>query len=134
MSKRLAPSMSPDTQVFWDGLREHKLLIQRCAGCGTLRHPPRPMCPSCSSLAWDTVEASGRGTVHSFVMPQHPPFPFMEYPYIVALVDLEEGTRLISNLIDVAPDEASIGMPVEVTYVEFDDDLVLHQFRPAVTG
>jgi uncharacterized OB-fold protein len=89
------------------------------------------MCPSCNALGWDTVEASGRGTVHSFVMPQHPQFPFLEYPYIVALVELEEGTRLISNLCDVTPEEASIGMPVEVFYADFDDGLVLHQFRPA---
>jgi uncharacterized OB-fold protein len=131
MSYRLAPSVSPDTQFFWDGLKDHKLLIQRCASCGALRHPPRPMCPACNSLEWDTVTASGRGTVHSFVMPQHPPMPFMEYPYIVALVDLEEGTRLLSNLCEIAPEEASIGMPVEVFYEEFDEGLVLHQFRPA---
>jgi uncharacterized OB-fold protein len=131
MSYRLAPSVSPDTQFFWDGLKDHKLLIQRCASCGALRHPPRPMCPACNSLEWDTVTASGRGTVHSFVMPQHPPMPFMEYPYIVALVDLEEGTRLLSNLCEIASEEASIGMPVEVFYEEFDEGLVLHQFRPA---
>jgi uncharacterized OB-fold protein len=131
MSFRLAPSVSPDTQFFWDGLKDHQLLIQRCASCGVLRHPPRPMCPSCNSLDWDTVTSSGRGTVHSFVMPQHPPMPFMEYPYIVALVDLEEGTRLLSNLCEVAPEDASIGMPVEVFYEEFDEGLVLHQFRPA---
>ncbi len=130
MSMRLAPSMSPDTQFFWDGLKEHRLLIQRCAACGTLRHPPRPMCPSCNALGWDTVEASGRGTVHSFVMPQHPAFPFMEYPYIVALVDLAEGTRLVSNLVEVTPEQATIGMEVEVVYTEFDGGLVLHQFRP----
>ncbi len=131
MTFRLAPSMSPDTQFFWDGLKEHRLLIQRCSGCATLRHPPRPMCPSCNTLGWDTVESSGRGTVRSFVLPHHPPMPFLEYPYIVALVELEEGTRLISNLCAVAPDEASVDMAVEVFYDEFDDGLVLHQFRPA---
>jgi uncharacterized OB-fold protein len=131
MSMRLAPSTSPDTQFFWDGLREHRLLIQRCGGCGALRHPPRPMCPSCRSLTWDTVEASGHGTLHSFVMPQHPPLPFMEPPYIVALVDLEEGTRIVSNLRDISPEHAAIGMAVEVFFETFDDDLVLHQFRPA---
>lgn len=131
---RLAPSMSPDTQFFWDGLRDHRLLIQRCVDCGTLRSPPRPMCPSCNSLAWDTIEASGRGTVHSFVMPQHPPLPFMEYPYIVALIDLEEGLRLVSNLREIDPGEAGIGMAVEVFYEAFDGDLVLHQFRPAVAS
>jgi uncharacterized OB-fold protein len=131
MSTRLAPSISPDTQFFWDGLREHQLLIQRCVGCGALRHPPRPMCPRCRSLQWDTLPASGRGTVHSFVVPRHPPMPFMEEGYIVALIELEEGTRLVSNLCDIAPEDASIGLPVEVFYLELDDGLVLHQFRPA---
>ncbi len=130
MSARLAPTITLDTAFFWEGLREHRLLIQRCASCSRLRHPPRPMCPACNSLEWDTVESSGRGTVHSFVMPQHPPFPFMTYPYIVALVDLAEGVRLISNLVDIAPDDASIGIPVEVGFAEFDGGLVLHQFRP----
>ena len=76
MSFRLSPSMTADTQFFWDGVKAHQLLIQRCAGCGRLRHPPRPMCPSCHSLEWETVEASGSGTVYSFVMPRHPPVPW----------------------------------------------------------
>lgn len=130
MATRLRPTISPDTAFFWEGLRERRLLIQRCASCGVLRHPPRPMCPECNSLDWDTIEASGHGTVHSFVMPQHPQFPFMEYPYIVVLVDLDEGVRVVSNLVDIAPDDAWIGMSVVVDYVTFDDDLVLHQFRP----
>ena len=134
MSMRLAPSMSPDTQFFWDGLKERRLLIQRCTTCGTLRHPPRPMCPKCTELGWDTVQASGRGTVHSFVMPQHPQFPFLDYPYVVALVELEEGTRLVSNVIEIAPEDIEIGMAVEVTYVEFENGVVLHQFRPAVAS
>ncbi len=131
MSLRLGPSMSPDTAFFWDGLREHRLLIQRCIGCGALRHPPRPMCPACSSLGWDTIEASGRGTVHSFVVPRHPVLPFMDDPTVVVLVDLEEGTRLVSNLRDVDPTDVVIDMPVEVFFEAFDGDLVLHQFRPA---
>ncbi len=130
MATPLHPSISPDTEFFWNGLRDQQLLIQRCVSCGTLRHPPRPMCPHCNSLEWDTVIASGRGTVHSFVMPQHPQFPFMDYPYIVALVDLEEGVRLVSNLIGIAPEDAQIDMPVEVCFTEFDDGFVLHQFRP----
>ena len=103
MATRLAPSVSPDTEFFWNGLRDRKLLIQRCTGCQTLRQPARPMCPSCNSLDWVTVEASGRGTVYSYVMPQHPPMPLMEYPYIVALIELEEGLRLVSNLCEIAP-------------------------------
>ena len=129
MATPLRPSMSPDTEFFWNGLRERRLLIQRCSSCGILRHPPRPMCPHCLSIEWDTIESTGRGTVHSFVMPQHPQFPFMDYPYIVALIDLAEGVRLVSNLIDIEPENAWIDMPVEVSFTEFDDGFVLHQFR-----
>jgi len=130
MSSRLAPSMTADSQFFWDGVRDHKLLIQRCSQCGALRHPPRPMCPQCQSLTWDTVEASGRGTVYSFVIPHHPPLPWFPDPYVVALVDLEEGTRLVSNIVGVAPDGVTVGMAVSVRYEHFDDDVVLPLFAP----
>jgi uncharacterized OB-fold protein len=126
--------MNRDTEFFWNGLREHKLLLQRCEGCGTVRHPPRPMCPRCNSLEWDTVEASGRGTVYSHIVPRHPRFPFMEEPFVVALVELDEGVRLVSNLCDVDPASITPGLDVEVFFAEFDGDLVLHQFRPAVAG
>jgi uncharacterized OB-fold protein len=131
MATRLAPTVSPDTEFFWTGLRNNELLIQRCTQCGTLRNPPRPMCPHCQSLDWDAIKATGRGTVYSWVMPQYPPMPFMEYPYIVALVALEEGIRLVSNLVDIAPARVEVGMPVEVCFDTFDGDFVLHQFRPA---
>jgi uncharacterized OB-fold protein len=130
MTMRLAPTTTLDTQFFWDALRERRLLIQRCTGCGALRHPPRPMCPGCNDLGWDTIESSGRGTVYSFVMPLHPQFPWFEYPYVVALVELEEGTRIVSNVCDVAPADVTIGMPVEAFFAEFDGGLVLPQFRP----
>ena len=131
MNSRLAPSMTADSQFFWDGVREHRLLIQRCARCGALRHPPRPMCPECHSLEWDAVEASGRGTVYSFVIPHHPPLPWFPEPYVVALVDLEEGTRLVTNIVGAAPGDVTIGMPVEVRFEHFDGDLVLPLFAPA---
>jgi uncharacterized OB-fold protein len=121
--------MTRDTQFFWDGLNEHKLLIQRCTECSARRHPPRPMCPKCNSLSWEPIESSGRGVVYSFVMPVQPQFPFFDYPYIVALVELEEGIRLVSNLCDITADDASIGMPVEVFFEQFDG-FVLPQFRP----
>ena len=130
MAPRLAPAIGRDTEFFWNGLRERKLLIQRCTGCGTLRHPPRPMCPKCRSLEWDSVVSSGRGTVYSYVMPLEPRFHFFDYPYIVVLVELDEGVRLVSNLCDIAPADVTVGMPVEVFYRTFDNDLVLHQFRP----
>ncbi|BCZ23302.1 Zn-ribbon domain-containing OB-fold protein [Mycobacterium senriense] len=135
MATRLAPAITGDTEFFWNGLRDNKLLIQRCGGCGKLRHPPRPMCPHCRSLQWEAIESSGRGTVYSYVMPHEPKFPFFEYPYVVVLVELEEGVRLVSNLTGIDPADVRPGMPVEVYYQTFDgagsEDLVLHQFRPS---
>lgn len=126
---RLAPTVTPDTAFFWDGLKEHRLRIQRCTDCGRLRHPPRPMCPHCNSLAWDAIDAAGTGTVHSFVMPRHPDFGFAP-PHIVALVDLDEGTRLVTNLVDVDEAAVHIGMRVRVRFEEFDGGLVLPLFAP----
>ena len=131
MSDRLAPTTTPDTRFFWDGVKAGKLLIQRCTGCGTLRHPPRPMCPKCNALGWDTIESSGRGTVYSFILPRHPPWPWFEGgTYIVALIELEEGTRLLSNLCDVDPAAVTIGMPVQAFVRQFDNGVALPQFRP----
>jgi uncharacterized OB-fold protein len=126
---RLAPTVTPDTEFFWSGLKEHRLLIQRCAGCRALRHPPRPMCPRCNSLEWDTIESAGRGSVHSFVLPRHPDFGFAD-PHIVALVELDEGTRIVTNLVGVDPDHVSIGQRVAVRYETFDGDLTLPFFTP----
>jgi uncharacterized OB-fold protein len=131
MSARLAPAVTVDTAFFWDALRHHHLVIQRCVSCGTLRHPPRPMCPRCQSLEWDTVDASGRGTVVSFVIPHHPPLPWFPEPFVVALVELEEGTRLVTNVVGAAPDAVTIGMAVQVRFEHFDDGLVLPLFVPA---
>lgn len=134
MAARLAPAISPDTEFFWNGLRDNKLLIQRCQGCGALRHPPRPMCPHCRSLDWATVESSGHGTVYSHVVPLEPKFPFFDYPHIVVLVELDEGVRLVSNLCGVDPAAVTVGMEVDVFYQTFDGGLVLHQFRPTPEG
>ena len=128
---RLDPSISPDTAFFWQGVTEGRLLIQRCNECGALRHPPRPMCPACNSLTWDTIESTGKGEVYSFVLPRHPRYPGFDDPHIAVLVELEEGTRLVSNLCDIDPDEVTVGMPVEVFFESFDGGLVLPQFRPA---
>jgi uncharacterized OB-fold protein/acyl dehydratase len=122
------------TQVkaFWvEGARQHRLLIQRCKECGTLRHPPRPMCAECRSYEWDVVDASGRGTVYSFVVNHYPQVPAFDYPLAVGLIELEEGTRLVANVIGVQPGDISVGMPVEVEWVDHDPDLSLPAFRPA---
>ena len=124
MSDRLAPTTTPDTKFFWDALNEGRLLIQRCKGCAGLRHP------RCNSLEWDTIEASGRGTVHSFVLPRHPSWPWFDGTYVVALIDLEEGTRIVSNLCEIEADDVTIGLPVEAFIRKFDNGVALPLFRP----
>lgn len=128
---RPRPAINRDNAFFFEGAAEHRLLIQRCTSCGTLRHPPGPMCPACHTTEWDTVESSGRGTVHSYVVNHYPQVPSFEYPLIVALVDLEEGTRLVSNLVDVEPDAVEIGMAVAVQWLDAGGDLTLPVFAPA---
>ncbi len=130
-AKRPLPGISDDTRFFWEGARAGKLLIQRCQGCGTLRHPPGPVCSSCHSFEWDTVQASGRGTVYSFVVMHYPEVPPFDHPNPIALVELQEGTRLISQLVGVKPGEVKIGQAVQVEFNSFNDgELVLPQFRP----
>lgn len=128
--KRAAPVPARDDQFFWEGVAAGELRLQRCASCGRLRHPPRPMCPFCHSLKFEVERASGRGVVYSYVIPRHPPLPASEEPPIVVLVELEEGARLVSNLCGVAPGAVRDGMPVEVFFAEFEGGVRLHQFRP----
>jgi uncharacterized OB-fold protein len=128
---RPRPAINGDNQFFWDGVNEGKLLIQRCTKCAQLRHPPGPACPNCGSLEWDTVESSGRGTVFSYVVPHYPPAPMFGDEYVVVLVELDEGVRFVSNLVDVAPDDVEIGTPVEVTFVQTDPELTLPLFKRA---
>ena len=127
---RPRPSLTLDNQWWFDAFRSHRLLIQRCSGCSTLRNPPRPMCDRCRSLEWDTVEASGRGTVFSFVVNHYPQVPAFDYPLAVGLIELQEGTRLVADVIRIDPSEVRIGMEVEVEFVDHDPDLSLPAFHP----
>jgi uncharacterized OB-fold protein/acyl dehydratase len=128
---RPRPALTQDNAFFFEGAKRHRLLIQRCTVCGTLRHPPRPSCARCRSFDWDTLEASGRGTIFSFVVNHYPQVPAFDYPLVVALVELEEGTRLVANVSGITPETARIGMAVEAAFEDFDDDLSLPVFHPA---
>ncbi len=127
---RPAPHPSRNSAFFWEGCKRGVLLVQRCAECAELRYPPRPMCPNCQSLEHEEIELSGRATLHSWAKPVHPLLPMFELGYLIALVDLEEGPRLLSNLCDVAPEDIEIGMPLEVFFVETAEAAAVHQFRP----
>lgn len=132
--RRPAPIRSEDNVVFWDACRDGRLIAQRCAECGRLRHPPRPMCPHCGSLNVEITELSGRGTVYSYAALHHPQSPAFDYPVLAVLVDLEEGVRLLANLEGITADKVRIGMPVAVGFAPTADGYAVPVFRPDVAS
>ncbi|MEV0219369.1 OB-fold domain-containing protein [Streptomyces sp. NPDC050704] len=161
--RRPRPVVNRDNAGFWEGVSRHRLLIQRCDGCKTLRFPWLPGCNACGCLEWDTVEAAGEGIVYSYVVMHHPPFPafsgpdhgaaasgpfgpsrssasgssasgpHVARPYAVGLIELAEGVRMISNVVGVPYDRVRIGMPVRLEFERVDEELELPLFR-AVEG
>lgn len=125
----LRPVISRDTSFFWEGTAARELRIQRCEKCGALRHPPGPMCRSCGAETSGYVVASGLGTVFSYVVHHHPPVPGRQTPYVVALVELEEGVRMLGEVLGADPGVVRIGTPVEVAWDEIDDELTLPAWR-----
>jgi uncharacterized OB-fold protein len=123
----IPPTVDRDNGWFWAGVADGKLLIQRCAGCGLLRRHGVPMCGSCHSVDSDTQEATGRGTIHSWIVSKHPTEPDAD-DRIVVLVELEEGIRLVSNLVDSPPDQVENDLPVELCFATYGD-VTLPQFR-----
>ncbi len=117
-----------DDDFFWEGVKEGKLLFQKCSDCGALRHPPGPMCPNCQSLKWAPHAASGKATVYCWVISKHPTQPDAN-PRIVALLELEEGIRFVSNLQGLEGADVHVDMPVELFFQDVNG-IVLPQFRP----
>ena len=115
-----APEPDLESAEWWDGLRSHRVVLQRCDRCGRARFPPGPTCPWCGSWACATVEATGRGAVYSFVTAHQPVSPGYdgELPYTVATVELEEGPRVLGRLEPAVG--ATIGAPVQAVFVDHD--------------
>ncbi len=131
---RIKPPMGHDNAWWWQKAAEGVLAIQRCMRCGTLRHPPRPMCSECRSMEWDSVAAAGAGTVASFTVLHHPQFPGYQYPLVMVLVDLAEGTRIVAELKDCGPENVRFGMSVQSFIHEDEDGFRIPMFRPAAEG
>jgi uncharacterized OB-fold protein len=125
---RLVPMAGPINQEYYDALKRHELRLQKCTDCGKFRFWPIEMCPFCNSFNYEWAPCSGKGSVHSYTV-QHATMP---YPWVVLLVDLEEGPRLITHGL-MSPEEVQIGMPVEVDYEQVSDDVTLHAFKKAAT-
>ncbi len=130
--RRALPKPTPETEHFWSGTRAGELRLQRCDECSHVYFPPRPFCPACASRSVSVFAASGRATLHSYVINQRPA-PGFEAPYSIAVVELEEGPRMMTNVVGVpqTPEALELDMPLEVVFEPMSDDISLPLFRPA---
>lgn len=134
--EKALPKATPETQEFWDGLKRHELRIQKCQDCDKFYFFPRPFCPfeGCRStnVEWETV--SGKGKLHTYVVSHRGFGPWADdAPYVIAVVELDEGPRMMTNLVGVEPDPAQlpVDMPLEIVYDDVTDEVTLAKFQPA---
>jgi len=124
------PVVDGSTAEYWAAAREHRLLLTRCRECSAVIFYPRPFCPACHGDSVEWVQASGRATLYSYSIVRHndlPPFD-RKVPYVAAIVDLEEGPRMVSNLVGIQPDQVRIGMELEVEFEELTEEITLPVF------
>jgi uncharacterized protein len=129
--ERLLPQVTTETEHFWAGARAGVLRLQRCGDCNLNYFPPQSFCPRCHCGEVSTFDASGKGTLYGFNI-SHLPAPGLQSPYVIAVVELDEGPRMMSNLVDcpATPEAVQLDMPVEVTFIKQTDEISLPFFRP----
>lgn len=133
---RPLPTPTPETEPYWQAARRHELHVQRCVGgCGDAYFPPRNFCPGCGSRNTEWFRASGRATLYSYVI-SHRPAPGFAPPYAIAVVELEEGPRMMTSIVDCppTPEALVLDMPLTVTFEEAGQGVTLPMFRPAREG
>jgi len=126
------PVPTSETQPYWEGCHNHELRIQKCQACGQHQFYPRLYCMACMSDQVEWVTASGRGTILSFTIVYRPVTKAFagDVPYVVALVTLDEGPKMMSNIVECDPERVSIGMPVTVTFEDWSEEISVLKFRP----
>ena len=127
------PRPTPETQDFWDGAKAGNLRLQRCDDCSHVYFPPRPFCPKCASRSVSSFNASGNGKLHSYVINHRPPPGFQEGGnYAIAVVMLDEGVKMMSNIVGVeqTPEALQLDMPLQVTFEQITDEISLPKFKP----
>lgn len=126
------PVATPETRHFWDGTKAGELRLQRCDACKHAYFPPRPFCPKCASRKVSVFKASGRAALHSYII-HHRPAPGFTPPYAIAVVELAEGPRMMSNIVGCpqTPEALQLDMPLQVVFERQNDDITLPQFEPA---
>jgi hypothetical protein len=132
-SQRARPKPTPETQHFWDGTQAGELRLQRCDACTNVYFPPRPFCPACGSRKVSVFTASGKGKLYSYVINHRPAAPGFTPPYAIAVVELDEGPRMMSNIVDCpqTPEALELDMKLEVAFEKLDNKITLPLFRPA---
>ena len=131
--EKLLPRIDEMSRPYWEGAKRHELLLQKCQECGHYRYPPGETCPSCLSDKLEWVKVSGRGSVYTwtvFHQAYHPAYKD-DIPYAVVAVELEEGPRMITNLVNCRIEDIKVGMPVEVVFDDVTEEVSLPKFRPA---
>jgi len=133
---KFIPRPGPQTQAWWDGCRRHKLLIQRCLTCGHHQFYPRIICTACTSDGLEWVRSTGRGKVRTFTICRLPVSRAYagDLPYVIALIRLDEGPTMMSNIVGCDPESVAIGMPVEVVFENLSEDITIPKFRPETSG
>jgi uncharacterized OB-fold protein len=126
------PRPTPETEVFWEGCRKQELLLQRCVECSEFQFYPRIICTNCTSKNLEWVKASGQGTILTFTIVRRPVSEAYaaDVPYVVALIKLDEGPTMMSNVVQCDPETLQIGDPVQVLFENWSEDVSIPQFRP----
>jgi len=132
-AEKRMPRPGPETASYWKGCRDHQLLIQRCEQCSHLQFYPRTVCASCMACDLEWVQVSGRGTISSFTVVRHPVSKAYapEIPYVIALVQLDEGPTMMSALCNCDPGDIKSGLAVEVVFERWTDEITIPKFQPA---
>ena len=130
--KKPMPKPSRWTKPFWDAAKQHKLVLKKCKDCGNIDHPPYLYCTNCQSENMEWVEASGKGKLYAYAINHYMvPFPFWDdMPYVVAMIDLAEGVRMISNIVECEHDKLKNGMELEVIFDDVSPEFTLPKWRP----
>ena len=131
MYEKPLPVFDADSRPFWEGAKAHKLVLQQCGGCGKFVFYPRVLCPHCHSDSLEWKDVSGEGTIHTFTVARRPAGPTFkeDLPYVVALIDLKEGPRMMSNIVTDDVDSVKIGQSVKVTFDDVTGEVTLPKFQ-----
>ena len=131
--ERPLPQPSQLTQAFWDACKRGELLIQHCKACDRYRHYPQPMCAACHSMDWEWAPVSGRGVIHSYIVAHQAFHPHWadKVPYVVATIELEEGVRMVDDMLELDPEAVKIGARVDVFFQKMSEEITLPKFKLA---